>query len=476
MTSTLAAITALVSLGAVGDGRWVEPNALFVLGVVAAVVGIGAATVVIAVADRREIAEMGLLGTALLAASVMLLVRALVTPDVLFDDTDAFHTAAFLFLPLAIAVAVPLLVTSSGFGRWAARHWRDWTLLAVLGVFIVGSVVAFFPDAIAAPSASSPVTLGASIAMMAAFGFLALRQLRLFELGGQTPNMIAAMSLAALGLTAFLPTIETDFGGAFWWLHLLGAVSLVGTCAGMVLSKGMNRTTHDVLAPVLVRDPFVAFELGLSPVVHRFVADLERKDATTREHVIRTGEMAIRLGERFHLSGARLRNLGLAAMLHDVGKLEIDDEILKKPGRLTTDEYEVMKEHVLHSESMLLAEPTLAAAAPIVRAHHERMDGQGYPDGLRGADIPLDSRIIAVCDAFDAMTHDRPYRTGVSVATALSVLREHTGSQWDADVIDRLVLVLADLPSAPAQRQEPQTAAVAGDEARELVAAIDAEI
>ena len=110
-------------------------SALVIVSAVACVIG---ATIVIALADRRELAELGLLGSALMAASVMPLVHGLVTPDVLYNDTEAFRTSVFLSLPIAIAAGAPLLTPHSAFGRWAARHWRDWSLMCLLGVFAIG--------------------------------------------------------------------------------------------------------------------------------------------------------------------------------------------------------------------------------------------------------------------------------------------------------------------------------------------------
>jgi putative nucleotidyltransferase with HDIG domain len=277
--------------------------------------------------------------------------------------------------------------------------------------------------------------------------------------------------------------IDAMYSPAFWWLHVAGAFGVLGACVGMVVSKRMSRSTQDILAPVLVRDPLAAFELGLSPLVHSFVADLENKDEITRDHVVRTSEMAIRVGERFQLSGTQLRNLGLAAMLHDVGKLHVPDEILTKPSELTVEEYETVKRHVVHGAEMLRADSTLAAAADIVRSHHERVDGGGYPDGLSGNDIPLAARIIAVCDAFDAMTHDRQYRDGVSVKMAFAVLQANSGTQWDAEVIRQMMAVFPSMPAVSALDEVGRhTAAVVTtddgipDDIAELLAIVDAEI
>ena len=479
----LAVVTMLTVFGPFGEQRWENPQLLFSLTTVAAAICVIGSTIVIALADRREMAEVGLLGTALMAASVMPLVHGLVTPGVLYDATEAFQASAFWALPVAVAVSLPLLAPRTSFGRWAARRWRDWTLLALVGVFVFASVVVFFPDRVSAPGATDPLTIGVSVAMVLALGAMSLRQLRFFELGGQASNLIASFSLIVLSVTALLPLSTRSYNGGFWWLHIAGALGVLGACAGLGVARGLSRSTQDILAPILVRDPLVAFELGLSPIVHQFVADLEKKDQITRDHTIRTGEMAIRVGERFRLSGQELRELGLAAMLHDVGKLYVPDQILKKPARLTADEYEIIKLHPIHGQRMLESDPALKHAARIVRSHHERIDGAGYPDGLAGRDIPLASRIIAVCDAFDAMTHDRQYRKAMPVAMAHAILREHSGSQWDPAVIDQVMAVLPTMPMVSTFDEVGRSSIITSDEAvvipddlSELLTDVDAEI
>ena len=480
-TAILAVITVMTTFGPLSGVRWEQPSVLFIVIVVSALACVLGASIVAAVADRRELAEAGLLGAALMGASVMPLVHGLVTPGVLYDDTSAFRAAAFLSLPVAVAVAAPLLRPHSRFGSWAARHWRDWTLLSIVGVFILAAILVFFPDAITAPGPRQPLTIVVTFGLVLALGSMSLRQLRLFELGQRAANLTASLSLVLLAITAFLPMSNDTYGLGFWWLHVAGALGVIGSCVGMIVSKRMSRMAQDVLAPVLTRDPLAAFELGLSPIVHQFIASIDEKDTITRDHVIRTAELAVRVGERFRLSARALRDLGLSAMLHDVGKVNVADEVLNKPGRLTEAEFDVIKLHTIDGEEMLLAEPTLVTCAPFVRSHHERMDGRGYPDGLAGSEIPLPSRIIAVCDAFDAMTHDRHYRKGMPIGVAFAVLREHAGSQWDPAVIDQLIAVLPTMPMIASfddvgRHTDPIDIMSMPDDLSELLQAVDSEI
>ncbi|MEL6982996.1 MAG: HD domain-containing phosphohydrolase, partial [Actinomycetota bacterium] len=145
------------------------------------------------------------------------------------------------------------------------------------------------------------------------------------------------------------------------------------------------------------------------------------------------------VGLELGLAPAALRTVGLGALLHDIGKLEIDDAVLHKPGKLNAEEFEHIKTHTTEGERLVLGSPGLADLGPTVRHHHERIDGRGYPDGLAGDDIPLTARIVSVCDAYDAMVHTRQYRAGMGDERARAVLIEHRGAQWDPEIVDALL-------------------------------------
>jgi diguanylate cyclase (GGDEF)-like protein len=154
------------------------------------------------------------------------------------------------------------------------------------------------------------------------------------------------------------------------------------------------------------------------------------------EHVELTAECSAALAQALGQSEREVRRICLAAKLHDVGKTAIPAAILDKPGPLDEREWEFMRRHPQIGERIVLAAPALANTAALIRSSHERVDGQGYPDGLAGENIPLGSRIIAVCDAYHAMTSDRVYRPGISTDAALDELKRHAGTQFDATVVD----------------------------------------
>ncbi len=162
-------------------------------------------------------------------------------------------------------------------------------------------------------------------------------------------------------------------------------------------------------------------------------------------HLIRTACLSCRLAESMGLDDAMQRQVYLTAPVHDVGKLGVPDHVLLKPGALTDEEHEIMRRHSSIGADILSgsADALLQCAADVARHHHERFDGTGYPDALSGEQIPLAARIVAVADAFDAMTEPRVYRQGMTEDHALAALAERSGSYFDPQVVDAF---LRDMP------------------------------
>jgi diguanylate cyclase (GGDEF)-like protein len=203
----------------------------------------------------------------------------------------------------------------------------------------------------------------------------------------------------------------------------------------------------------------VAYHPGMSPAIDGAKEDLpsheqralaaalaravDAKDAGTRSHSETVAQLCVAIGERLQIEPVQLERLRLAGLLHDVGKIGVADAILQKPDALAPEEQFAMTEHVEIGHAILLA-AELPIEAHWVLHHHERFDGDGYPGGLKAAGIPIESRIIAVADAFEAMTGTRPYREAVSVEEAVEELQAHSGTQFDARCVDALVEVVND--------------------------------
>ena len=199
---------------------------------------------------------------------------------------------------------------------------------------------------------------------------------------------------------------------------------LLSTIGGQIAIALQNAEAYDKLDRMYLE------------TVTALAAAMEAKDQYTASHADSLAAMAVAVGSRMSLSDGELRMLQYAAVLHDIGKIGIPGNILNKPAGLTREEFETMAQHTIIGERIISRIDYLVPIARIIRSAHERWDGNGYPDGHRGEEIPLASRILLVCDAFDAMTTDRPYRAALPTDEALSELSRHAGTQFDPRVVD----------------------------------------
>lgn len=166
---------------------------------------------------------------------------------------------------------------------------------------------------------------------------------------------------------------------------------------------------------------------------HGLINALDLRDTETQGHSRRVALYARRLAEQLGLEPEQVLDVERGALLHDIGKIGVSDTILLKPGKLTEEEWGEMRKHSLYGYEILAGIDFLTSARLVVRSHHERFDGKGYPDGLQGSSIPLGARIFAVIDTYDAMTSDRPYRRALPAEVARAEIEKQTGSQFDPD-------------------------------------------
>ena len=176
---------------------------------------------------------------------------------------------------------------------------------------------------------------------------------------------------------------------------------------------------------------------------------LEAKDPFTRGHSNMVCAYSVAIARKLGFDSERLRHIEIGSMMHDIGKIGVPDHILLRPGRLTREEFEIVKRHPVIGEEILkpMQHPLFDIPRKIVRWHHERIDGKGYPDGLSGNEIPLEARITFVADAYEAMTSERPYRQAMPHEQAFDELAGNAGSQFDAEIVDVLCNLLAPMSS-----------------------------
>ncbi len=172
---------------------------------------------------------------------------------------------------------------------------------------------------------------------------------------------------------------------------------------------------------------------------------LEAKDFYTRGHSDRVAELAVKIARRMHVKEGEVESIRRGALIHDIGKIGVKESILLKPGRLTDEEMSHIRTHAARGFDICSPLKSLEPCLDVIRSHHERMDGQGYPDGMKGNTIPMAARIAAVADAFDAMTTDRPYRKGMTTEEACAIFENEIDSgQWDPSCVRILLAIVGD--------------------------------
>ena len=185
----------------------------------------------------------------------------------------------------------------------------------------------------------------------------------------------------------------------------------------------------------------------LLDVVTSLASAIDAKDTYTKGHSTGVARYSEALARAYGLEEKEIERIKLGAVLHDVGKIGIPEQILRKPTKLSDEEWQIMKQHpTIGVEKVIMPNRQLHDLIPIVKYHHERYDGKGYPDGIKGTDIPLAARIVSVADAYHALVSDRPYRKGMSIESACKILQEGSGTQWDKELV-RIFLSIA--PSLP---------------------------
>jgi putative nucleotidyltransferase with HDIG domain len=434
----IVALATLLLASVASDQVWQAPTLLFWIVVIGAGGCAAFAGALVLRAFASGSAETALFGSFVWAISILPFAHGLLTPGVLYEANEAFVLSVQLAIPIGALSVLPLALPRSRVANRVASHWRWLVPAHMAAAAAVAAALLAWPDAIAAAPTGSPTAIVLFLASMAVAAGLSWRHAGLAVVSGNRAPFAVALGLVLVGSVPSIFLAAEGFGLAFWLAHLFDIVGVLLAAVWAMVAYRRSGTLAQLLRSIEAVTPLQALEIGLDDVVHRFVADLDTKDPITRDHVVRTARIAVDVSVELGLHPAEVRRVGIGAILHDVGKLAVPDDILTKPGRLSLEEFAVIRTHAQVGAELVASSPVLAGVADIVRGHHERIDGAGYPEGLSGADIPLGARIVAACDAYDAMANTRQYREGMGRDRALAVLREHAGSQWDPEVVAAL--------------------------------------
>jgi putative nucleotidyltransferase with HDIG domain len=391
---------------------------------------------------RRGDGRSVLIGIAFSSMAALLSIHGLATPGFLLGDNGVVAFSGALTLPVGGAVlalsAIPEL------RRPAAVKPLLWLqgglVITICGIGAVGMLA---PSSVpGVPESASPAAWAVLLLGLLFYGVLAVRAGRTYLLTRRLADLAVVYGVVLLAV-ALVPGLLMTYADLGWWLghawELVG-IGLVGVPVALDLHRGAQSRplAGDLRASELVS----AADAFMGPTVRALLVRLAHKDDYTAEHTHGVALRTVQVGEELGLAPVRLRDLAIGGLLHDVGKLSVPNEILQKPGALTDDEFEVIKRHP-EAGSRLVRELGFSdQVARLVLDHHERLDGSGYPRGIGAPDLDVETRILAVCDVFDALLSKRVYRDAWTLEAALELLGREAGRTFDSNVVEALERVI----------------------------------
>ena len=430
------------------DARWFSAGGHMVIVTAIAVCALFVAAVAVISATRTPQSGVVWLAIGCSLVGLFMVGHGLSTPGALHHDNSNLWVGRLPYAALA-GFAVCLLIAGStqeqGLNRWVGRH----PLIAVMTPTVPAT--AFVAAVIADPSRfhggsrianeHTWLTVVAMVIIGCLLGAI-VRHGRRWHLG-KDPVQLALVLAATMSVAAVVSFEHGKFARLSWWdYHAYLFAGFAAAVYAVVVRGRRQSAVTGVLVDVFVDDPFAHIVRGYPEALSTLVKAVEVKDSYTHGHSLRTAELAVELALQMSLPTHRLRIIARGAYLHDLGKIAIPDEILNKPGALTAEERKIVETHPQLGCDLASTAPSLHEVLTVILHHHERVDGKGYPAGLAGAAIPMEARVVAVADVWDALTSDRAYRLGWDPAHALAHIEAGRGTHFDPIVVDALVRVM----------------------------------
>ncbi len=418
----------------------------------------------IIIASARTLHETRLLflGLAFFVIAGIFAVHGLTTPGIVADGYyKSLSVSAWLSVALGCGLAAVSVInlprTIDGFVAT-----RGGMVFSGVAAFIFGYILLSVTPATETwldwvPVGNRAFQLSMGLSGLALVAFAVWRYYQAYQFA-RLPSQLAMVGALALLLEVQVMLIWGRTWHVSWWLyHALYVGAFAVLFAGWAIEVRRAGTLRAIADALSMRDALAQLNRGLDEPIVNLVDAIEIKDEETFGHVHRVSAHALAIGQRMNLPASDLRALVVAAQMHDVGKISVPASILTKHGPLTEEEFAIVKEHTTRGHEIASKVEPLKDIAEIIRWHHERLDGSGYPDGLTGEDIPMLSRIVAVADTYDAMTSQRPYRDAASHLEAMGEILQASGVTLDARCVQALVAVFAE----PGSRDAPAELAAA---------------
>ncbi|MEF3302362.1 HD-GYP domain-containing protein [Paenibacillus sp. GYB003] len=400
--------------------------------------------------SRLRNIEVSFLSLAFISLAEMFTVHGFSTPGLVMGPSSLTGISAQLSVLLA-ALWLALSTLSSDhpvvvrLSRWKNSLVPVWTI--ALGLFAAAGIA--FPGIVdIVPWNRNPLKAVVVVATIALNLVTIYRYYQSYRYS-RFPLQLSIVYSSAWLIAAQLIMVSGQTWMLSWWLyHFLLLGSMIVMIVGLVLQYASKKSIVGALKALFTQDPIERITNSISPSVKALVLATETKDSYTAGHNFRVTMYALRLAEEMQATPEQLRALAQGAIVHDVGKINVPDSILNKPGKLTDEERAVIEQHPVKGYELCRNLGFMKEELEIIRHHHERWDGSGYPDRLRGEQIPLLARIIAVADVYDALTSNRSYRQARSHDETLTFLIEQKEKHFDPDCVDAWVRLCERDPGA----------------------------
>jgi HD-GYP domain-containing protein (c-di-GMP phosphodiesterase class II) len=429
----------------VGDVHVMPPLWVHFYGVgVSALVATAAAVVLTTVGAREQDSRTVIVGGGFALMAALLAVHGLSTPGVILGNNGLIALTGAATLPVG-GVVLALAALPPFTGRRAIP--RVLAVEAAIGVAIVvlsvlGAVIPSLVPAL--PAAGSPAAIALFAVGLVVYAALAIRAMHTFLLTRRFADLAVVVGIVVLS-AALYAALFLEFYELGWWIgHMFELAGILVVGGSLVWDLRRGRRSRALVGDLRAAELVASEEAFLGARVRALMVRLAEKDTSTEEHTRRVATLSVELGERLGLSPARLRSLAIGGLLHDIGKLSLPSAILQKPAALDDDEYEIVKLHPERGKELL---GELGGfddhVTRLVLDHHERLDGSGYPRGIAGHALDMPTRILAVCDVYDALVSDRVYRAAWSHDEALALLRREAGTAFDERCVEALERVVS---------------------------------
>jgi HD-GYP domain-containing protein (c-di-GMP phosphodiesterase class II) len=379
-----------------------------------------------------------------MAMSGIFAVHGVETPGILGDADDIQYAGRIVGISAFLSIFIPSLFFAASYTPITGAFQRrlpfspaGWLIVVVATALGIYAAFALLDGALLAqlPFGTRPYSYALAGTTILLLLFSAARQARSYLTARLPLQGVLVGSFLLLAEAQVIMVLGTVWRLSWWEYHVLMLAGVAIALWSVAAQRAKGQSLRSLVEATLELEVKVGTELEHVDTIAALAAAVEARDENTRGHNFRVAELAVQIGRAMELPNDTLRTLARAGLLHDVGKIGIPDSILSKPGALDPAEWTVIKRHPELGHAILERVDKLRREAEIVIAHHERLDGSGYPRGLRGDQIPLEARILAVADTYDVLVSDRPYRKAFGRAHAVKILREECGTHlWEPAV------------------------------------------